>query len=198
MKIPMVLSTGALAIVLSVLPAAAEGVQILGTSPEAIHLAEDRAEFSGVLAAIIERGRTGTPNLWHIPADQPRRVEAREGKCEGRILEAPRGSGGFGYDPVFLSDELGQTFAEADAETKNRVSHRGRALRAMAEVLREAAARIGGKSSPVPMPATRRRSFHERRARGYRVNPDDNPRLCGTAGARFARLCPSYSARTVP
>jgi XTP/dITP diphosphohydrolase len=54
-----------------------------------------------------------------------------QGDCTGRILEAPRGSGGFGYDPLFFSDELGKTFGEATAEEKDRVSHRGRALRAL-------------------------------------------------------------------
>ena len=51
-----------------------------------------------------------------------------EGVCGGRILEAPRGEGGFGYDPLFFSDELGRTFGEATAEEKDAVSHRGRAL----------------------------------------------------------------------
>jgi XTP/dITP diphosphohydrolase len=59
-----------------------------------------------------------------------------EGVCEGRILEAPRGSGGFGYDPLFWSRDLGETFAEAAAEAKHRVSHRGRAFRALAQWLR--------------------------------------------------------------
>jgi XTP/dITP diphosphohydrolase len=49
------------------------------------------------------------------------------GSCEGRIIEAPRGSGGFGYDPVFLYPPLDLTFAEMRAETKNRISHRARA-----------------------------------------------------------------------
>jgi XTP/dITP diphosphohydrolase len=57
------------------------------------------------------------------------------GDCSGRILEAPRGTGGFGYDPLFFSDELGKTFGEATAEEKDRVSHRGRALRALAQTL---------------------------------------------------------------
>jgi XTP/dITP diphosphohydrolase len=57
------------------------------------------------------------------------------GDCTGRILEAPRGTGGFGYDPLFFSDELGKTFGEASAEEKDRVSHRGRALRALARSL---------------------------------------------------------------
>lgn len=51
-----------------------------------------------------------------------------EGRCEGEIIEEARGDGGFGYDPVFFCPDLGKTFAEAGAEEKNRVSHRGRAL----------------------------------------------------------------------
>jgi XTP/dITP diphosphohydrolase len=62
--------------------------------------------------------------------------EVFEGVCAGRILEEPRGDGGFGYDPLFLSDELGRTFGEATATEKDAVSHRGRALRALADVLR--------------------------------------------------------------
>jgi XTP/dITP diphosphohydrolase len=59
-----------------------------------------------------------------------------QGSCGGRILEAPSGAAGFGYDPLFWSDELGKTFGEATAEEKDAVSHRGRALRALAEALR--------------------------------------------------------------
>ena len=58
-----------------------------------------------------------------------------EGVCGGRILEEPMGSGGFGYDPLFFSDELGRTFGEASAEEKDAVSHRGRAVRALADAL---------------------------------------------------------------
>ncbi|HEY7614311.1 MAG TPA: non-canonical purine NTP pyrophosphatase [Gemmatimonadales bacterium] len=58
-----------------------------------------------------------------------------EGVCTGRILEAPRGGGGFGYDPYFFSDELGKSFGAAAPEEKDAVSHRGRALRALAETL---------------------------------------------------------------
>ncbi|MGH7536228.1 MAG: RdgB/HAM1 family non-canonical purine NTP pyrophosphatase [Gemmatimonadales bacterium] len=61
-----------------------------------------------------------------------------EGASQGRILETPRGEGGFGYDPLFLSDDLDRTFGEASDEEKDRVSHRGRALRAFAETLRPA------------------------------------------------------------
>jgi len=52
-----------------------------------------------------------------------------EGTCEGIILEEPRGSGGFGYDPLFFYPPAGKTFAEMTREEKSRVSHRGKALR---------------------------------------------------------------------
>ena len=51
---------------------------------------------------------------------------------EGRIIFECRGDGDFGYDPVFLNEEYGQTFAEMDMETKNKVSHRGKAVKAFA------------------------------------------------------------------
>lgn len=60
----------------------------------------------------------------------------RRGETEGVVLDAPRGSGGFGYDPYFESAELGRTFAEASVAEKERVSHRGRAMRALIEALR--------------------------------------------------------------
>ena len=57
-------------------------------------------------------------------------VVSFEGTCEGRILQGPRGEEGFGYDPVFYSEELGKTFAEASEPEKRSVSHRGRAIAA--------------------------------------------------------------------
>ena len=61
--------------------------------------------------------------------------EVFEGVCGGRILEQPRGTGGFGYDPLFLCDALDKTFGEADAAEKDRVSHRGQALERLVERL---------------------------------------------------------------
>lgn len=58
-----------------------------------------------------------------------------EGSCTGRILEQPSGTGGFGYDPLFWSDDLGMSFGEAKPQDKDAVSHRGRAFRALAEWL---------------------------------------------------------------
>jgi XTP/dITP diphosphohydrolase len=66
------------------------------------------------------------------PLAKPQLVEAT---CDGRILSEPRGTAGFGYDPLFLSNDLGMSFAEAPAPAKQRVSHRGRAIRALVEVL---------------------------------------------------------------
>lgn len=51
-----------------------------------------------------------------------------EGECRGEIISEERGSGGFGYDPLFLLPELGQTMAELGMEMKNQVSHRARAV----------------------------------------------------------------------
>ena len=55
-----------------------------------------------------------------------------DGTCEGVILDAPRGTGGFGYDPLFFAPELGMTFAEAGVGPKGHLSHRARAMRALA------------------------------------------------------------------
>jgi XTP/dITP diphosphohydrolase len=60
-----------------------------------------------------------------------------QGVWEGYILEAPRGSGGFGYDPYFWIPELGLTAAELEPERKNRLSHRGTALQALRSALAE-------------------------------------------------------------
>ena len=64
------------------------------------------------------------------------RIEASptsfEGSCNGMILETVKGSGGFGYDPLFLSDDIGKTFGEATPDEKHAISHRGRAIQAFA------------------------------------------------------------------
>lgn len=58
-------------------------------------------------------------------------VITADGACEGVILDAPRGTGGFGYDPLFFAPELGQTFAEAGVGPKSDLSHRARAMKAI-------------------------------------------------------------------
>ena len=80
-----------------------------------------RAHYTCVLVAIRSAGDA-----------EPIIVDAR---WHGEIAVAPRGVGGFGYDPLFHLPELGVTAAELDASHKNRISHRGLALRALAERL---------------------------------------------------------------
>ena len=66
----------------------------------------------------------------------PERVELVEGSCDGFIARAPRGSGGFGYDPLFIVPELGnRAMAELSEAEKNGVSHRARAVRALRPLL---------------------------------------------------------------
>ena len=59
------------------------------------------------------------------------------GEVHGKITEKAYGDGGFGYDPIFLSDELGKTFGEATAEEKNKISHRAQGLAKLCEILSE-------------------------------------------------------------
>jgi len=69
-------------------------------------------------------------------ADDPAPLIA-QGRWDGRILDAPRGTLGFGYDPVFFDPALGVGAAELDAKVKNRISHRGQALARLRELLVE-------------------------------------------------------------
>jgi XTP/dITP diphosphohydrolase len=64
-------------------------------------------------------------------------IVSAEGVCRGSILKAPRGSGGFGYDPIFLVEGTGKSMAELTLEEKNALSHRGNALRLFEKRLRE-------------------------------------------------------------
>jgi XTP/dITP diphosphohydrolase len=59
-----------------------------------------------------------------------------EGICLGKLAETPRGTNGFGYDPIFVPEGFTRTYAELTAEEKNQISHRSKALAGMKEVLR--------------------------------------------------------------
>lgn len=88
------------------------------------------------LAHVPERERGARYRCVVAYLDTPTAVpEIVEATCEGWILTAPRGSGGFGYDPLFFSPDLQASFAEVPPAAKHRVSHRGRAFRALIEVL---------------------------------------------------------------
>jgi XTP/dITP diphosphohydrolase len=65
------------------------------------------------------------------------REEVFKGSCPGRIAENEKGEGGFGYDPIFLPEGSEETFAEIDPARKDRVSHRGKALRELADWIRK-------------------------------------------------------------
>jgi XTP/dITP diphosphohydrolase len=64
------------------------------------------------------------------------RRETFRGEAPGRVLEAPRGQSGFGYDPIILDEQSGRSFAELTPQEKNARSHRGKAFRALGESLR--------------------------------------------------------------
>ena len=88
------------------------------------------AKLLGALEGIEDAGRGAHFHCTIVllqSADDPAPLIA-EGRWQGRILDAPRGAHGFGYDPIFFDPVLGQGAAELDAAVKNRVSHRGQAL----------------------------------------------------------------------
>jgi XTP/dITP diphosphohydrolase len=64
-------------------------------------------------------------------------VQITQGFCEGEIIPEERGTGGFGYDPIFLLPELGKTMAELSMDEKNRLSHRARAVMKARGILNE-------------------------------------------------------------
>lgn len=64
-------------------------------------------------------------------------IHLAEGFCEGEIIPEERGTGGFGYDPIFLLSEMGKTMAELSMEEKNRLSHRARAVMNAKPILRQ-------------------------------------------------------------
>jgi XTP/dITP diphosphohydrolase len=72
-----------------------------------------------------------------VIADAQGQTWTTEGTCEGEIAFAPRGTNGFGYDPIFILPERGKHLAELTSEEKNRISHRGRAAIGAREILAE-------------------------------------------------------------
>ena len=100
----------------------------------------NNAKLVAALAAVPAARRTAQFRCALAVADPAGLLGAdvitADGTVAGVILEAPRGAGGFGYDPLFLCPELGQTFAEAGVDAKSAVSHRGRALAALLPGLR--------------------------------------------------------------
>jgi XTP/dITP diphosphohydrolase len=99
--------------------------------------ADNNAKLLRELHGVADAGRTARYRCaiaWVDHADDPSPLVC-EAAWEGRIAWAPRGTGGFGYDPLFIVAGVGLTAAEMPAEEKNRVSHRGQALSALAAAL---------------------------------------------------------------
>jgi XTP/dITP diphosphohydrolase len=96
--------------------------------------ADDHANNARLLRELSHAADRSAHFVCVIAAAQGGRALATfRGDAHGRILEAPRGSGGFGYDPLFLFPALGKTFAELTPEEKAEVSHRGAAFRKFLE-----------------------------------------------------------------
>jgi XTP/dITP diphosphohydrolase len=85
----------------------------------------------------IARNRTARFRCVIALAEPRGEIRTVEGRCEGRIASEARGDRGFGYDPLFVPDGYEVTFAEMPAEVKNRISHRGAALRRAVEAWRD-------------------------------------------------------------
>lgn len=113
----------------------APGVHTARYAGENATYAENRAKMIAELTGITPEQRTArfrTVICYHDDL----RVAFAEGVCEGRIATEERGGAGFGYDAIFIPDGFERTFAEMSAEEKHRISHRGRALKHFAEILR--------------------------------------------------------------
>jgi XTP/dITP diphosphohydrolase len=89
----------------------------------------------GALAGIPSGGRTARYRAVALVAWPDGEVVAAEATCEGSLIKKPRGEGGFGYDPAFVPAGWDRTMAELEPEEKDRISHRGRSLRALRERL---------------------------------------------------------------
>jgi XTP/dITP diphosphohydrolase len=90
----------------------------------------------GAISGVPASGRTGRYRcVAAIAAPDGAEVHV-EGVCEGLLVPKPRGTGGFGYDPIFVPAGWDRTMGELDPEEKDRISHRGRAFRALGELLR--------------------------------------------------------------
>lgn len=92
---------------------------------------DDRAnneKLLRLLAGVPPEQRAASFHCVIAIAEPGGRVYTVEGVCSGRIIAGPRGCGGFGYDPIFYLPDYKKTFAELDMDTKNRISHRGKAI----------------------------------------------------------------------
>ncbi len=86
------------------------------------------ARFHATIAIAIPEKPWSPTDLLSDMQERAPALQIFEGICEGEIIPEERGTGGFGYDPIFLLSELGKTMAELSMDEKNRLSHRARAV----------------------------------------------------------------------
>lgn len=113
-----------------------------GPGPRSARFAGERASDAENLARLIEAirdepavARTARYRCVAAIAWPDGRALHADGVCEGTLLVTPKGTRGFGYDPIFVPRGEDRTMAELDDDEKDRISHRGRAFRALAELL---------------------------------------------------------------
>ena len=87
------------------------------------------------LAGIPESGRSARYRCVAALATPEGELVWAQGVCEGTLISTPRGTGGFGYDPIFVPEGWDATMAELTSQEKDRISHRGRAFRALRELI---------------------------------------------------------------
>jgi XTP/dITP diphosphohydrolase len=109
--------------------------ELPGDPPRAERDAANNQKLIEQLQGIATDRRTARFRCVLTVADGERVLAQSSGAIEGRIIDQPRGTGGFGYDPHFLVPEQGRTTAELEPGHKNEISHRGKALRALRERL---------------------------------------------------------------
>lgn len=106
----------------------APGVYSARYGGEGLSDGERMAHLLAELRAVPQAGRRAAFRCVVVLATPGGAIASFDGVTHGELTAGPRGEGGFGYDPIFRSDELGKTFAEASLAEKRRVSHRGKAL----------------------------------------------------------------------
>jgi XTP/dITP diphosphohydrolase len=123
----------------------APGIHSARFSPKPSATDKDRRDY------LLER-LANSPRPWHARfvclaavATPQENLLFAEGICPGEIIPEERGTQGFGYDPIFFLPELQRTMAELDMHTKNKLSHRGRAVAAMRPILQELFTSLNGK-----------------------------------------------------
>ena len=102
----------------------------------------NNAKLIRQIAQIPAEKRTGRFVCWIAAARDGRTLAVFEGKAEGIILDQPRGSNGFGYDPLFYFPQINKTFAQLSAEEKANYSHRGSAFRKFLDWARDPETRV--------------------------------------------------------